>query len=351
MKAIVITNISGKDVLQEQEVSVPKLNDDEVLIKVVAIAVNEPDIIEMEMFRNSVQPRKAFGLECSGIIEKVGSQVKTLKVHDEVCAILSGEGYAEKVCVPQGHVLPKPNNIPLVFAATLPYASCIIWTELFTKSKLSKYFWLPPNGKARLSSDETLLVHEDCSGIDIFAIQIAKRMGATVYVSVSSRKENNRYKNCNADFVVDFDDYNNLVREATGEEKGVDVVLQSRVSTHFEKNLSCLKTGGRLISLGTCSLDTRDGFDTFPDTIQPDIPKIYWLSAASFWRRNQESKARIVAEVKEYVWPLIEAGIVCPVFPCRLFPFSEANEAYKLMKSEMTSHNNIGKILLVPNSS
>ncbi|KAL6566002.1 hypothetical protein OROHE_005057 [Orobanche hederae] len=166
-------------------------------------------------------------------------------------------------------------------------------------------------------------------------------MGATVYVS--SRKENNRYKTVM--LILWSISMTITIWCAKLQEKRkvcVDVILQSRVSTHFEKNLSCLETGGRLISLGTCSLDIRDGFDTFPDTIQPDIPKIYWLSAASFWRRDQESKARIVAEVKEYV-PLIEAGNGCPVFPCRLFPFSEANEAYNSMKSEMTSHNNIGK--------
>ncbi|RYR35953.1 hypothetical protein Ahy_A10g051034 isoform B [Arachis hypogaea] len=170
MKAVVITTPGGPEVLQLQEVEDPHIGDDEVLIRVEATALNRADTVQR---MGSYPPPKGAspypGLECSGTIESIGKKVSRWKVGDQVCALLAGGGYAEKVAVPAGQVLPVPPGISLKDAASFPEVSCTVWSTVFMMSRLSK--------------GETFLIHGGSSGIGTFAIQIAKYRGATVFVT------------------------------------------------------------------------------------------------------------------------------------------------------------------------
>ncbi|RWR88036.1 quinone oxidoreductase PIG3 [Cinnamomum micranthum f. kanehirae] len=176
MKAVVITSPGGPEVLQVQEVENPRVGDDEVLIKIGATALNRADTLQRK--GSSPPPEGASpypGLECAGTVESVGKNVTRWTVGDEVCALLSGGGYAEKVTVPAGQVLPVPQGISLIEAASFPEVACTVWSTVFMMS--------------RLSAGETFLIHGGSSGIGTFAIQIAKHQGVRVFVTAGSQEK------------------------------------------------------------------------------------------------------------------------------------------------------------------
>ncbi|EXB51810.1 Quinone oxidoreductase PIG3 [Morus notabilis] len=325
MKAIVITSPGGPEVLQLQEVEDPQLNDDEVLIKVEATALNRADTLQR---KGSYPPPKGaspyLGLECSGTIQAVGKNVSRWNVGDQVCALLSGGGYAEKVAVSAGQVLPVPPGVSLVEAASLPEVACTVWSTVFMTS--------------RLSAGESFLVHGGSSGIGTFAIQIAKYRGARVFVTAGSEEKLAFCKNLGADVCINYktEDFVARVKEETGG-KGVDVILDSIGASYFKRNLESLNYDGRLFIIGTM------GGAVTELNLGSLLLKRLTVQAAGLRSRTPENKAVIVREVEENVWPAIVAGKVKPVV-YKSFPLSDAGEAHRLMESS----NHIGKILLVP---
>ncbi|WCJ26955.1 oxidoreductase zinc-binding dehydrogenase family protein [Euphorbia peplus] len=191
MKAVVITEPGGPEVLQLQQVDDPQFKDNEVLIKIDATAINRGDTVQR--MGNYPPPRGASlfpGLECSGTVEAVGKLVSRWKVGDQVCALLSGGGYAEKVAVPAGQVLPVPDGLSLKDDASFPEVACTGWSPVFMTS--------------RLSSGETFLVHGGSSGIGTFAIQIAKHQGVKVFVTAGSQEKLAACKELGADVCINY---------------------------------------------------------------------------------------------------------------------------------------------------
>src|SRR4051794_30015565 len=173
MRAITIAAPGGSEVLQLTEVPDPVVAEGEVLVQVVASAVNRADVLQRQGFYNPPAGASPYpGLECSGRIAALGADVAGWQVGDEVCALLSGGGYAEKVAVPAGQLLPVPAGISLVEAAGLPEVTCTVWSNVFQL--------------AALQPGELLLVHGGTSGIGTMAIQLAARHGATVLCTVGS---------------------------------------------------------------------------------------------------------------------------------------------------------------------
>ncbi|KAE8647685.1 quinone oxidoreductase PIG3 isoform X1 [Cucumis sativus] len=325
MKAIVISEPGEADVLELQEVDDPIIKDDEVLIKVVATALNQADTVQR---KGSYPPPKGaspyLGLECSGIIEAVGVNVSCWNIGDQVCAILAGGGYAEKVAAPAGQLLPIPPGVSLKDAASLPEVACTVWSTVFMTSRLSR--------------GETLLVHGGSSGIGTFAIQIAKYQGARVFITAGSDEKLAICKELGADVCINYktEDFVARVKEET-DGKGVDVILDSIGAPYFQRNLESLNFDGRLFSIGS----------TGGDVTQLDFRSLFakrlTVQAAGLRNRSPENKAVIVSEVEKIVWPAIAAGKVKPVI-FKYLPLSRAAEAHKLMESS----NHIGKILLIP---
>lgn len=323
MKAVVITTPGDADVLQIQDVDDPQVNDDEVLIKISGTALNRADTLQR---RGTYPPPKGappyLGLECSGIIEAVGKNVQTWKVGDEVCALLGGGGYAEKVAVPSGHVLPVPKGIPLQEAAAIPEVACTVWSTVFMTSHLSK--------------GENFLVHGGSSGIGTFAIQIAKYYGARVFVTAGSEEKLARCKEIGADVAINYktEDFVTRVKEETGG-KGVDVILDNMGGSYLKRNLDALCLDGRLFLIGF------QGGTVTEINLSTIFAKRLTIQAAGLRVRSKENKEQIISDVLKHVWPAFEEGKVKPIIHTSL-PLSQAAQAHRLMESS----THIGKILL-----
>lgn len=320
-----ITQPGSPEVLQLQEVEDPQIKDDEVLIKVEATALNRADTLQR---KGSYPPPKGAspypGLECSGTILSVGKNVSRWKVGDQVCALLSGGGYAEKVAVPAGQVLPVPSGVSLKDAAAFPEVACTVWSTVFMTS--------------HLSPGESFLVHGGSSGIGTFAIQMGKCQGVRVFVTAGSEEKLAVCKDLGADVCINYktEDFVARVKEETGG-KGVDVILDCMGASYFQRNLDSLNIDGRLFIIGT-----QGGAKTELN-ITSLFAKRLTVQAAGLRSRSTENKALIVSEVEKNVWPAIAVGKVKPVI-YKYLPLCEAAEAHQLMESSQ----HIGKIMLVP---
>ncbi|KAF9672286.1 hypothetical protein SADUNF_Sadunf11G0025600 [Salix dunnii] len=324
MKAVVITTPGGPEVLQLQEVEDPQIKEDEVLVKVEATALNRADTLQRQGKYPPPTGASSYpGLECSGTIEAVGKKVSRWKIGDQVCALLSGGGYAEKVAVPAGQVLPVPQGVSLKDAASLPEVACTVWSTVFMMS--------------RLSAGETFLVHGGSSGIGTFAIQIAKHKGVRVFVTAGSDGKLAVCKDLGADVCINYknEDFVARVKEET-DGKGVDVILDSIGAPYFQKNVDSLSIDGRLFLLGFMG-----GFVTQVNLASLFAKRIT-VQAAGLRTRSLENKAEIVSEVEKNVWPAIVAGKLKPVV-YKYLPLSKAAEGHQLMESS----KHVGKILLV----
>lgn len=320
-----ITQPGSPEVLQLQEVEDPQIKDDEVLIKVEATALNRADTLQR---KGSYPPPKGAspypGLECSGTILSVGKNVSRWKVGNQVCALLGGGGYAEKVAVPAGQVLPVPSGVSLKDAAAFPEVACTVWSTVFMTS--------------HLSPGESFLVHGGSSGIGTFAIQMGKCQGVRVFVTAGSEEKLAVCKDLGADVCINYktEDFVARVKEETGG-KGVDVILDCMGASYFQRNLDSLNIDGRLFIIGT-----QGGAKTELN-ITSLFAKRLTVQAAGLRSRSTENKALIVSEVEKNVWPAIAVGKVKPVI-YKYLPLCEAAEAHQLMESSQ----HIGKIMLVP---
>ncbi len=327
MRAVTIREPGGPEVLGVSEVPDPSPRTGEVRIAVAATAVNRADV--MQRLGHYPPPEGAPewpGLECSGTVAELGPGVEGWQVGDEVCALLSGGGYAEQVCVPASHLLPVPAGVSLVDAAALPEVACTVWSNVFMAAGLQR--------------GETLLVHGGSSGIGTMAIQLATAMGATVAVTARSAEKLAACAELGAQVLVNYreQDFVERVRAATADAPGgpgADVILDNMGAKYLGRNVEVLATGGRLVVIGLQG-GTRGELD-----LGLLLRKRGAVIATSLRSRPSTEKAVIVQQVRDLVWPLLADGTVRPVVHARL-PLEQAAEAHRLM--EGSSH--IGKIVL-----
>ncbi|KAI5079747.1 hypothetical protein GOP47_0005226 [Adiantum capillus-veneris] len=325
MKAIVITRPGGPDVLEFQEVPDPELRPGHVIVRISAAAINRADTYQNRGM-HAVPPGCAPypGLECSGTIEAVADDVQSWKVGDQVCALLGGGGYAEKVSVPAVHLLPIPKGVSLQDAAGLPEVVCTVWSTVFMTS--------------HLSSGENFLVHGGSSGIGTFAIQIAKYIGAKVFCTAGDLTKLEQCRVLGADVLINYkeEDFVKRVKEETGG-KGVNVILDNMGALYLQRNLDALSMDGRLFIIGF------QGGNSGEVNLGPILSKRLTVQGAGLRGRSVEKKAQIVDEVLTHVWPAVECGKVKPVI-YKTFPLAQAADAQRLL--ETSKH--VGKILLIP---
>src|ERR671928_1554133 len=238
MRAVTLSGPGGPEVLQWGEVPDPVLRPGEVLVDVVATAVNRADLLQRA---GSYPPppgaSEILGLECSGIISEVGEGVPGWSVGDEVCALLSGGGYAERVAVPVGQLLPRPSGVELATAAALPEVTCTVWSNVFLLAGLTR--------------GDCFLVHGGSSGIGTMAIQLAARTGARVFTTAGTAAKLEFCRELGAEVLVNYrdEDFVERVREET-DGAGVDVVLDNMGAKYLARNIDALATGGRLVCIG-----------------------------------------------------------------------------------------------------
>ena len=237
---MVVSEPGGPEVLEVREVPEPEPEPDEVLLDVTAAALNRADLLQRQ--GNYPPPPGAsgyLGLECSGTIAALGDGVVGWNVGDPACALLSGGGYAERVAVPVGQLLPVPSGVSLVDAAALPEATCTVWSMVF-------------GGYAgRLQPGERLLVHGGTSGIGTMAVQIARARGGSVLATAGTPRKVAFCRELGADVAINYRDeeFDERVRSETAGQ-GVDVILDNMGAAYLQRNLASLAVGGRLIVLG-----------------------------------------------------------------------------------------------------
>ncbi|WP_075022909.1 NAD(P)H-quinone oxidoreductase [Actinomadura madurae] len=316
MHAIVIREPGDADVLAWTPVPDPAPKPGEVLIEVAASAVNRADVMQRMGFYPPPPGAPPYpGLEVSGRIAELGADVTGLAVGDEVCALLSGGGYAERVTVPAGQVLPVPRGVDVVDAAGLPEVACTVFSNVIMLGGLRE--------------GETFLAHGGGSGIGTFAIQLAKARGARVVTTVGSAEKAERCRELGADVAVNY-------REEDFVESGpYDVILDLVGAKYLERNVEALATGGRLMVIGL-----QGGAKGELD-LGKLLRKRALVHATTLRARPPEEKAEIVAGVREHVWPLLESGTIRPVVDRRI-PIADAARAHRLL--EESGH--VGKILL-----
>jgi putative PIG3 family NAD(P)H quinone oxidoreductase len=291
--------------LRWTEVDDPVPGPGEVLIDVAAAGVNRADL--MQAAGKYPPPAGAPpypGLECSGRLMDTG---------DEVCALLAGGGYAERVAVPEACVLPVPRGISLEDAGALPEVACTVWSNL--------------RMVAGLRAGETLLVHGGASGIGTFAIQYAVALGCEVHATARGSKH--AAITALGATAIDYES------EDFAEKVAADVVLDIIGGPYLERNLRALKTNGRLVIIGA-----QGGRKAELD-LGLLLSKRATVAATTLRARPLEEKAAIVAGVRDEVWPLVEQGRIKPVIDRRI-PFPQAAEAHRVM----TESAHTGKILL-----
>ncbi|MCW2846948.1 MAG: NAD(P)H-quinone oxidoreductase [Marmoricola sp.] len=320
MRAVTAPEPGGPEALIISEHPDPEAGPGEVVIDVVASAVNRADTLQRQGFYPPpAGASDVLGLECSGRISAVGAGVDGWSVGDEVCALLAAGGYAEKVAVPAGQVMPVPPGVDLEAAGAIPEVACTVWSTVFMS--------------ARLQPGETLLVHGGAGGIGNFAIQLASVMGARVLTTAGSADKLALCERLGAERAIDYhdEDFVEVVKEAGG----ADVILDNMGAKYLARNVAALSTLGRLVVIGM-----QGGMKAELD-LGALLGKRGSVMALSLRSRPTEEKAAICAEVVEHVWPLLAEGAVRS-FVHEKVPLDEVGRAHELMESG--SHS--GKILL-----
>lgn len=318
MYAIRISEPGGPESLSWSEVPEPELGRGEVLVDVAASAVNRADVAQREgRYPPPAGASEYPGLECSGTVAALGPDTEGTgwSVGDPVCALLSGGGYAERVAVPVGQLLPVPKGVGLVEAASLPEVACTVWSNLVMVGGLR--------------ADETVLVHGGGSGIGTFAIQFAHALGARVAVTAGSDDKLRSCRDLGAHITINYrtEDFTERMRA----EGGADLVLDIMGGAYLDGNLRSLNTGGRITVIALM------GGRSAELDLGRMLAKRLSVHATTLRSRPVDEKATIVAGVREQVWPLVEQGVVRPVID-RSVPLKEAAEAHRVHGGRGTDH-------------
>ena len=313
----------GPEVLVLATGPVPRPATGEVLIRVAAAGINRPDILQRT--GNYPPPPGAspiLGLEVSGTVVALGAEVTGWHEGDAVCALVAGGGYAEYCVAPAPQCLPVPKGVALVDAAGLPETFFTVWTNVFDRG--------------RLAAGERFLVHGGSSGIGTTAIQLARAFGARVFATAGSPEKCAVCRDLGAERAIDYrqEDFVAILKEAT-QGRGVDVILDMVGGPYVEKNLRSLALEGRLVQIAFLQ-----GSKVTLDLAHLMVRR-QTITGSTLRPRPVADKAAIARNLRDKVWPLIEAGKVRPVID-RIFPLAEAAAAHRLMES--SAH--IGKILL-----
>ena len=322
MRAIEIKEPGGPEVLVVTERPMPEPASGEVLIKVAAAGINRPDVFQRQ--GNYAPPPGASdipGLEVAG--EIVGGHVGSdFKLGDQVCALVAGGGYAEYCVAPIEQCLPIPKGLSLVQAAGLPETYFTVWSNVFDR--------------ARLSAGEKLLVHGGASGIGTTAIQLAVAMGNPVYATVGSDERVKAVMALGATKGINYktQDFVQEIMAAT-DKRGVDVILDMVAGDYIARDLQCLADDGRIVIIATLG-GNQSSFDA-----NAVMRRRQTITGSTLRPRSVAFKAEIAGNLKQHVWPLLEAGKIKPIIHATI-DLSEAAKGHAMMQAG----EQIGKIIM-----
>lgn len=323
MTAVGFATPGGPDVLKPQELAVPRPGAGEVLVKVAFAGVNRPDVVQRQ--GNYAPPPGASpipGLEIAGEIVALGDEVEPALLGQQVCALVSGGGYAEYCLAKAGHCLPVPESLSLAEAAALPETLFTVWHNVFER--------------AYARDGETILVHGGTSGIGTMAIMLGKLFGLTVIVTCGGPEKCSRALEIGAAHAIDYKavDFVEEVLRITGG-KGVEIVLDMVAGDYVPRNLKCLAEDGRHVTIAV------QGGVRAELNMAVVMSRRYTLTGSTLRPRSDEFKALLAEEIVQNVWSAVEDGELRPVMD-RTFPLAQAADAHARM--EAGAH--IGKIVL-----
>ena len=320
MRAVEISEPGSPEVLKPVDRPVPEPGQGQVVIKVAYAGVNRPDALQRA---GSYAPPKGAsdlpGLEAAGEITAIGPGVSGLAAGDTVCALLPGGGYAEYVATPAAHCLPVPQGMSLKAAACLPETFFTVWSNVFMRGGLK--------------AGERFLVHGGSSGIGTTAIQLANAFGARVFTTAGSEEKCRACLDLGAERAMNYrdEDFVDVMRA----EGGADLILDMVGGSYIPRNIKALANDGRLVQIA---------FLTGP-VVELNFAHIMarrlTVTGSTLRPQSDLAKARIAGELREAVWPLLEAGTVAPVMDSE-YPLEAAAAAH----ARMESSGHIGKIVL-----
>jgi putative PIG3 family NAD(P)H quinone oxidoreductase len=325
MHAITVTEPGGPEAMSWAKVPDPTPGPGEVIVEVAAAGVNRADLLQRQgLYPPPPGASDIIGLECSGTITNVGAALPLDRIGEKVCAILAGGGYAQKVAVPVGQLMPIPDGVSLIDAGGLAEVTCTVWSNL--------------DMVANLSEGEWLLIHGGGSGVGTMPIQIGRALGARIAVTAGSQAKLDRCAALGAEVLINYheQDFVQEIKDATGG-RGANVILDNMGASYLSRNVDALARDGRLVVIGM-----QGGVKAELD-INALLRKNASVHATSLRGRPESEKAAICAQVERTVWPWIHAGVVTPVID-RVMPMADAAEAHRLLADGAVT----GKILLTP---
>ena len=323
MRVIEIREPGGPDVLVLAERSKPAPARGELLIKVAAAGVNRPDVMQrMGKYPPPPGASDIPGLEVAGRVELVGAGVHGWEPGDQVCALVSGGGYADYCAAPAPQCLPVPAGMDLVAAAAIPETFFTVWTNVFERG--------------RLQPGESILVHGGSSGIGTTAIQLARAFGARVFATAGSVEKCAACERLGAERAINYreTEFVAAVRDATGG-RGVDLVLDIVGGDYVKRNVDALAVDGRLVQIGTL------GGAKAELNMIPVLQRRLTITGSTLRARSVAEKGAIAAALREQVWPLLELRRVAPLVHAT-FPLERAADAHRAMEADQ----HIGKLVL-----
>lgn len=296
--------------------------DGEVVIDVTTAGVNRADLLQAAgLYPPPPGASDILGLEVSGVISEVGAGVENWTVGDQVCALLAGGGYAEKVAVPAPQVMPIPTGVSQQHAAGLPEVAATVWSNLMMT--------------AHLQPGQLVLLHGGASGIGTHAIQVAHALGVRVAVTASLEKLE-LCRELGADILVDYRDEDFVARMT--EMGGADVIFDIMGASYLDRNIDALAPDGRVVIIG------MQGGVKGELNIAKLLGKRAGVIATALRSRpldGPSGKAAVISEVVQHVWPMVADGRVRPIIGAEL-PIEQAAAAHQLLQAGAVS----GKVLL-----
>ncbi|MEJ7585314.1 MAG: NAD(P)H-quinone oxidoreductase [Acidimicrobiales bacterium] len=325
MRAVVLESHGGPEVLTLTDVAEPEPGPEEVVVAIVATALNRADLLQrMGIYPEPGPPRphEIPGMEFAGRVAALGTRATQWRVGDEVMAIVSGGAYAERIALHERQAMAVPDGVTLADATAIPEVWITAWDALVVQGGLA------PGG--------TALVHAGGSGVGSAAIQLGTALGASVVATASTAKVA-ACRELGAHTVVDYragEDFVAAAREATGG-AGVDVVLDVVGGDYLDRNVAALRTGGTIVQVGVM------GGGTTTLNLAALLPKRAVLRGTVLRARPLEEKVALSRRFAAEVLPWFTSGAVHPVID-RRYPLERVADAHTYMESNA----NVGKILL-----
>lgn len=322
MRAVVLNQYGGTEVLTLQDVPDPVPGPEEVVVEIVATALNRADLLQRRGFYpGPPMAHEIPGMELSGRVIERGERAAAWEIGGQVMGIVGGGAYAERIAVHERQLAPVPAAVPLADAAAIPEVFITAWDALVLQGGLT--------------SGRTALVHAGASGVGTAGIQLAKAIGASVIVTASAGKLD-ACRQLGADLAVDYvaADFVAEVKEHT-HGRGVDVVLDVIGGDYVDRNISCLATGGRIVQVGVM------GGGVTPVNVGALLFKRAAIVGTVLRARPLEEKVALTQRFTREILPLFDAGRLAPVIDSR-FPIGDIAAAHERMETNL----NVGKILI-----